>query len=51
MKNIFRTVMPAAALVLSAILPFAATGQTKKPAAPKSLRLYILDCGDINGVG
>jgi len=51
MKNIFRIVIPAAALVLSVILPFAATGQTKKPAAPKSLRLYILDCGDITGVG
>lgn len=51
MKNIFRLAIPAAALVLSAILPFAATGQTKKPAAPKSLRLYILDCGDITGVG
>jgi glyoxylase-like metal-dependent hydrolase (beta-lactamase superfamily II) len=51
MKNIFRMVIPAAALVLSAILPFAATGQTKKPAAPKSLRLSILDCGDITGVG
>ncbi|HSP67682.1 MAG TPA: N-acyl homoserine lactonase family protein [Bryobacteraceae bacterium] len=51
MKKIFRIAIPAAALVLSAILPFAATGQTKKPAAPKSLRLYILDCGDITGVG
>jgi N-acyl homoserine lactone hydrolase len=51
MKNIFRIAIPAAALVLSAILPFAATGQTKTPAASKSLRLYILDCGDINGVG
>jgi N-acyl homoserine lactone hydrolase len=51
MKNIFRIAMPAAALALTAILPFAATGQTKKPAAPKSLRLYILDCGDITGVG
>ena len=51
MKNIFRIVIPAAALALSAIVPFAATGQTKKPAAPKSMRLYILDCGDITGVG
>jgi len=51
MKSIFRIAIPAAALILSAILPFAATGQTKKPAAPKSLRLYILDCGDITGVG
>jgi|SRR6185295_8290292 len=51
MKNIFRIVIPVAALALSAILPFTVTGQAKKPAAPKSLRLYILDCGDITGVG
>jgi N-acyl homoserine lactone hydrolase len=39
------------ALAALAILPFAATGQQKKPKAPKSVRLYILDCGDITGVG
>jgi len=40
-------------LVLAALatLPFSAIGQQKKPPAPKSVRLYILDCGDITGVG
>ena len=55
MKNIFRVVSslvpPAIALAALAILPFAVTGQQKKPAPPKSVRLYILDCGDITGVG
>jgi len=55
MKNIFRVVshvVPVTiALAALAVLPFAATGQQKKPPAPKSVRLYILDCGDITGVG
>jgi glyoxylase-like metal-dependent hydrolase (beta-lactamase superfamily II) len=51
MKILFRTVALAAVLAALATLPFAATGQQKKPPAPKSLRLYILDCGDITGVG
>jgi N-acyl homoserine lactone hydrolase len=54
MKILFRTVPPLVgrmlALAALAILPFAANGQQKKPAAPKSVRLYILDCGDITGV-
>ena len=51
MKNVFRIVPAAIAIAALAILPFAAAGQQKKPAAPKSVRLYILDCGDITGVG
>ncbi len=47
-RAVSRVVPPAVAL---ALLPFAVTGQPKKPAAPKSVRLYILDCGDITGVG
>jgi len=50
-KIFFRIALPALALVALALLPFSATGQQKKPAAPKSVRLYILDCGDITGVG
>ena len=55
MKNVFRivsrVVLPVIAVIALAIVPFTATGQQKKPAAPKSVRLYILDCGDITGVG
>ena len=51
MKIFFRIALPALALVALPLLPFSATGQQKKPAAPKSVRLYILDCGDITGVG
>ncbi len=51
MKILFRNVPSAIALAALAVLPFAAPAQQKKPAAPKSLRLYILDCGDITGVG
>src|SRR5580765_5161965 len=55
MKNTFRivshAVLPVLALAALAIVPFTATGQQKKPVAPKSVRLYILDCGDITGVG
>jgi glyoxylase-like metal-dependent hydrolase (beta-lactamase superfamily II) len=54
MKILIRSV-PAifawSALAALALLPFAAAGQQKKPPAPKSVRLYILDCGDITGVG
>src|SRR5262249_14983655 len=39
----------AAALLGLAGVP-ATQGQTKKPAPPKSLRLYVLDCGRITGV-
>jgi glyoxylase-like metal-dependent hydrolase (beta-lactamase superfamily II) len=38
-----------AALLGLAAIP-SATAQTKKPAPPKSLRLYVLDCGRITGV-
>ena len=37
-------------LTLAAVVPFA-TAQQKKAEPVKSLRLYILDCGDITGVG
>jgi len=39
------------ALILAATLPLAAAQQTRKPEAPKSVRLYIIDCGKITGVG
>ena len=51
MKILFRTVPPAIALAALAWMPLVAPAQQKKPAAPKSVRLYILDCGDITGVG
>lgn len=55
MKNrlrfVCRAAAPAVAMAALAILPLTATGQQKKPAPPKSVRLYILDCGDITGVG
>ncbi|HEY2843043.1 MAG TPA: N-acyl homoserine lactonase family protein [Bryobacteraceae bacterium] len=51
MKTLFKIAPPMIALLALAALPFTIAGQTKKPAAPKSLRLYILDCGDITGVG
>ena len=52
MKILFRTALPATAVAALAVLPFATLAQQqKKPAAPKSMRLYILDCGDITGVG
>jgi len=51
MKILFRILPPVLALTALAVLPFQATGQQKKPPAPKSVRLYILDCGDITGVG
>jgi N-acyl homoserine lactone hydrolase len=50
-KILFRAVPPAIALAALAWMPLAAPAQQKKPAAPKSVRLYILDCGDITGVG
>ena len=46
-----RLVLPAAALAaLAAIAPFV-TAQQGRPPAPKSVRLYVLDCGKITGVG
>ena len=49
LSRILRLVPPAAAFVALAVLPFA-TAQSKRPAAPKSVRLYVLDCGVITGV-
>jgi hypothetical protein len=49
-ENLLRIAPPMIALAALTVLPFATTGQLKKPAAPKSVRLYILDCGDITGV-
>ena len=40
----------AAAFVGFAWIPPAAAQQSKKPQPPKSLRLYVLDCGTITGV-
>src|SRR5260370_39082245 len=51
MKILFRILLPAIALAALAVLPFTVKGQSKKPAAPKSVRLYILDCVHITGVG
>jgi N-acyl homoserine lactone hydrolase len=42
-------VLAAASLVCLAAVP-SARAQVKKPAPPKSLRLYVLDCGRIEGV-
>ena len=42
--------LPVVALILAAVLPFAAA-QQRRAQAPSSLRLYILDCGKITGVG
>lgn len=49
-SRILRHIPPAAAFAALAILPFGAA-QSKRPPAPKSVRLYVLDCGVITGVG
>src|SRR5689334_7605238 len=49
LKRTLQLALPAAALAAIAIVPFA-SAQTKKTPTPKSLRLYILDCGKITGV-
>src|SRR5690242_17943716 len=49
-KILFRVALSAIAFAALAMLPFAAPAQPRKPAPPKSVRLYILDCGDITGV-
>jgi glyoxylase-like metal-dependent hydrolase (beta-lactamase superfamily II) len=46
-----RFVLFAAVFIALAAVPFAAAQQRKSVGAPKSLRLYILDCGKITGVG
>jgi N-acyl homoserine lactone hydrolase len=43
-------VLPAVALAALCALPFA-SAQQRKPKPPKSVRVYILDCGKITGVG
>src|SRR5689334_20063542 len=45
--RIIRIVSVAALLAAPSTLPFGFS-QTRKPAAPKSVRLYVLDCGRIN---
>ena len=50
LPRILHLVLPAAALAaLFALSP--STAQTRRPQPPKSVRLYILDCGKITGVG
>ena len=46
-----RFVLFAGALSTLAAVPLATAQQTGRPQAPKSVRLYILDCGKITGVG
>src|SRR6516162_7249411 len=46
-KRINSVMFAAVALVFLLTAPFAFS-QTKKPAPPKSPRLYVLDCGRIN---
>ncbi len=50
LSRILRLVPPAAAFVALAVLPFS-SAQSKRPQAVKSVRLYVLDCGVITGVG
>src|SRR5258708_1537774 len=50
-SRMLRLLLSAAALILTAALTFAAAQQKGKAEAPKSVRLYILDCGKITGVG
>jgi glyoxylase-like metal-dependent hydrolase (beta-lactamase superfamily II) len=46
-----RFVLFTCALAGLASVPFAAAQQVGRPQPPKSVRLYILDCGKITGVG
>jgi glyoxylase-like metal-dependent hydrolase (beta-lactamase superfamily II) len=48
-SRMVRLVPPAIAFTILAVLPFAGA-QSKRPAAVKSVRLYVLDCGVITGV-
>ena len=43
-----RTITLVFVTAAAAILAATASAQTRKPAPPKSLRLYVLDCGKIN---
>ena len=49
LSRILRLIPPAAAFAALAVLPFS-SAQPKRPAAVKSVRLYVLDCGVITGV-
>src|SRR2546427_10177520 len=46
-----RFVLFAGALSTLAAVPLATAQQTGRPQPPKSVRLYILDCGQITGGG
>ena len=48
--RVLRLLVPAAAMAALVTLPFA-TAQQRRPQPPPSVRLYILDCGNITGVG
>jgi glyoxylase-like metal-dependent hydrolase (beta-lactamase superfamily II) len=47
----FRFVLFWAAMAALLVVPFAVAQQKSRPQPPKSVRLYIFDCGKINGVG
>ncbi len=49
LSRIVRLVLPAAAFTALAVLPVL-DAQTRAPQPPKSVRLYVLDCGVITGV-
>jgi N-acyl homoserine lactone hydrolase len=50
LSRILRFALPAVTLAGLTVLPIA-LGQSRRAPAPKSLRLYVLDCGKITGVG
>ena len=49
LTRILRLALPAALCAGLMVLPFA-VAQSRRAPAPKSLRLYVLDCGTITGV-
>jgi N-acyl homoserine lactone hydrolase len=50
MKRILRLMPPIAAFAALAALSYAPAQQKGKAQPPKSMRLYILDCGNITGI-
>ena len=50
LSRFLRFVLSAVTLAGLTVLPIA-MGQPRRAPAPKSLRLYVLDCGKIRGVG
>src|SRR5579864_395636 len=50
LSRILRIALPAVTLAGLTVLPIA-MGQQRRAQAPKSVRLYVLDCGKITGVG